>query len=92
MPFFEADVRQLLATSFEEIEQLWDRSPYDETLTYAAIIKEFMIHHAIRTPELGIEKFKAFKTKQLQELAALGFSPSVSRQRTPQNLAIEPSL
>ncbi len=72
MRFPESEVYGLLDKQFDQIEAIWEKDPYNEAVVYAFTIKEFMKDHAIRSPEEGIQSFKAFKLAQREELSTLG--------------------
>ncbi len=78
MLFPESEVFGLLDRQFDQIEAIWEKDPYNEVAVYAFTIKEFMQDHRIRSPEEGIQSFKAFKIAQREELSTLGLDPHAS--------------
>jgi hypothetical protein len=95
MRLIENEIRRMMTEQFEHLEDLWEQTPYNEVLAYAITIKEFMNYHHIQQIENGIQLFKSFKEKQMQQLSLLGlamelplsrptFSSSSSTRLSPQ--------
>lgn len=72
MRFPFGKVHDLLTRRFDQIEEIWDRNPYDEVSVFALTIKEFMLDHQITLVDEGMMRFIEFKQEQTRSLSDVG--------------------